>query len=254
MDTSMFLPIGGLLVAAIIVMLIICLKLAFGLLKAKKPVKAIVGILIVLIVAGQALPNLVPIIGFSDPLKQMGPMASLVLWFSLLATFLILRAAYKTDSLERKTILGCIFYIIFALILMSTQWKEPQTFYVKYEAAHIDHEIEALQQDKKTLARLFDYMANKRMLGAKDYKYMYDHGIITRDELMHLVNIGRIDGKGLEFLATRGIITVDEFQEVLDNKKLSDADMQPLVKDGIARKNDQGIYKLKREYIKIEEK
>ena len=255
MDSAMFIPIGGLVVAAIVVMLLICLKKALGLFKAGKPFKAILGVLLTVIVAGTALPNFIGIIAFDDPLRKMAPMANLVLWGSLLATFLILLAARRTKSLERKTILGCIFYIVFALILMSTsQWKEPQTFYVKYEAAHIDHEIEALQQDKETLARLFDYMANKRMLGAKDYKYMYEHGIIPIEKLKHLVSIGRIDGKGLEFLTTRGIITIDEFQTVLDNKNLSDEDMKPLVDMGIAKKNDQGAYELKREYIKIEEK
>jgi hypothetical protein len=82
---------------------------------------------------------------------------------------------------------------------------------------------------------------------------MYEHGIITLDELKHLVSIGRIDGKGLEFLTTRGIISIDEFQEVLNNKKLSDKDMQPLVKDGIAKKNAQGVYELQRKYIKMKE-
>ncbi len=254
MDSAMFIPIGGLLVAAIVIMLLICLKKALGLFKLKKPFKAILGILVTVIVAVIALPKYIGVIAFDDPLRQMAPMATLVLWGALLATFLILLAARKTDSLERKTMLGCIFYIVFALILMSSQWKEPQTFYVKYEAAHIDHEIKALQQDKETLARLFDYMANKRMLGAKDYKYMYEHGIITIDELKHLVSIGRIDGKGLEFLATRGIITLDEFQTVLDNKNLTDEDMKPLVEMGIAEKNEQGVYELKREYIKIEDK
>lgn len=254
MDAGKFIPIGGLLVAAIVIMLLICLKKSLGFFKVKKPVKAILGILVVLIIAGQALPSYTAVIALADPLKKMAPMANLVLWASLLATFLILLASRRTESLERKTILGCIFYIVFALILMSFQWKEPQTFYVKYEAAHIDHEIEALQQDKETLARLFDYMANKRMLKAGDYKYMYEHGIITIDELKHLVNIGRIDGKGLEFLATRGIITLDEFQAVLDNKNLNDKDLKPLVKDGIAKKNDEGIYELQRKYIKMEKK
>jgi len=254
MDSSMFPIIGGLLVAAIVIMLLICLKKALGFFKVKKPVKAILGILVVLIIAGQALPSYTAVLAFADPLKKVATMANLVLWVSLLATFLILLAARRTESLERKTILGCIFYIVFALILMSSQWKEPQTFYVKYEASHIDHEIEALKQDKETLARLFDYMANKRMLKAGDYKYMYEHGIITIDELKHLVNIGNIDGKGLEFLATRGIITLDEFQAVLDKKMLNDEAMKPLVEMGIARKNDEGVYELKRAYIKIEEK
>ncbi len=122
-----------------------------------------------------------------------------MLWASLMATFLILRAAKRTESIERKTILGCIFYIVFALILMSGQWKEPQTFYVKYEAAQIDDEIKALQQDKETLARLFDYMANKRMLKASDFKYMYEHGILPKEKLKHLVNLAGSTARALNF-------------------------------------------------------
>jgi hypothetical protein len=255
MDSAMFIPIGGMVVAVVVVMLLICLKKALGLFKAGKPFKAILGVLVTVILAVKILPEFIGVLAFDDPLKQMGPMANLILWASLLATFFILLAARRTDSLERKTLLGCVFYIVLALIIMSSsQWKEPQTFYVKYEASHIDHEIEALQQDKKTLTRLFDYMANKRMLKAGDYKYMYEHGIISIEKLKHLVNIGNIDGKGLELLATRGIITLDEFQAVLDNKNLTAKAMQPLVDMGIARKNDQGVYELKREYIKIEEK
>ena len=74
------------------------------------------------------------------------------------------------------------------------------------------------------------------------------------EELLHLVNIGRIDGKGLEFLTTRGIITMDEFQAVLDKRNLSDKDMKPLVDMGIAKKNDKGIYELQRKFIKMEKK
>lgn len=263
MEGGKFIIVAGLLLAAIIVMLIICLRLALGLFKAKKPVKAIIGILVSCWLASRSITAFLTVYAFEEPLEKMPPTASLVLYSSLIATFLILRASRRTDSLERKTVLGCIFYIVFALILMSGQWKEPQTFYVKYEASHIDHEIEALKKDKETLAGLFDYMSNKRtykngkntwMLKAGDYKYMLEHDIISREQLMDLVNAGKIDGKGLEFLATRGIITVDEFQNVLDNKLLPDGDMKPLVDMGIARKNNEGIYELQREYIKIEEK
>ena len=263
MEAGKFLIVAGLLLAAIAVMLIICLKLALGLFKARKPIKAILGIVISCALAGMSMSKFLTVFAFDEPLQKMPAVASLVLYGSLIATFFVLRASRRTDSLESKTILGCIFYIVFALILMSGQWKEPQTFYVKYEAAQIDHEIEALKQDKETLKRLFDYMANKRtvrkganswMLKAGDYKYMLDHGIITRDQLMALVNSGKIDGKGLEFLAIREIITLDEFQAVLDNRLLSDGDMKPLVEMGLAKKNPEGIYELQRKYIKIGEK
>ncbi|MBN2108769.1 MAG: hypothetical protein JW832_15190 [Deltaproteobacteria bacterium] len=254
MDADTFAIVGGLLVIAIVVMLLFCMKLALHLFKLKKPFKAILGILVTLIVAGSALPNYRDVIGFVDPLQKMGPMGNLVLFGSLIASILILRASRKTESLERKTILGCIFYIVFALILMSGQWKEPQTFYVKYEAAHIGHEIESLKQDQANLERLFDYMATKRMLKAGDFKYMYDHGILPMAKLKNLVNMGMVDGKGLEFLTTRGLITMDEFQAVLDRRMLSDAHMKPLVDMGIAKKNDKGIYELMRQYIKMEKK
>lgn len=254
MEADKFVIAGGLIVAAIFAMLFVYVRLAVNLFKVKKPVKAILGILITFALAGISLVTYRDIIGYVDPLQKMGPMGTLVLYGSLIASFLILRAAKKTESMERKTILGCIFYIVFALILMSGQWKEPQTFYVKYEAAHIGNEIEALKQDQANLERLFDYMATKRMLQAKDFKYMYDHGILPMAKLKKLVNFGMVDGKGLEFLATRGIITLDEFQSVLDRSMLSDADMKPLVEMGIAKKNSKGIYELQRKFIKPEKK
>lgn len=254
MEAGTFDIVGGLLVAAIGVMLIVCLKYALGLFKLKKPFKAILGIALCCALAGMTMSNFLNVFAHDEPLQKMGPMGNLVLYGSLIATFLILRAARRTESLERKTILGCIFYIVFALILMSSQWKEPQKFYVKYEAAGIDHEIEALKHDKESLARLFEYMANKRIFTAGDYKYMYERGAVSREKLQKLVNLGMIDGKGLEFLATRGIITLDEFQAVLDNAMLSEKDMKPLVDMGLAKKNADGIYELQREYIKIKEK
>ncbi len=114
-------------------------------LRYRKPIKAILGVLIILGLAGSTLINFRDVLAFADPLQKMAGMSTMVLMGSLIATYMILRAAKKTESLERKTILGCIFYIVFALILMSGQWKEPQTFYVKYEAAHLGHEIEELK-------------------------------------------------------------------------------------------------------------
>jgi hypothetical protein len=254
MAADKFIIIGGLLALAIVCLLLVCLGYSWNLFKVRKPVKAVLGILVAVVLTAVTLMTYRDVLGLADPLQKMAGMSTMVLIGSLIATYIILRAARKTESLERKTILGCIFYIVFALILMSGQWKEPQTFYVKYEAAHLDKEIEALQEDKVTLERLFDYMATKRMLKAGDFKYMYDHGILPMAKLKNLVNMGMVDGKGLEFLATRGLITIDEFQAVLDRRLLSDASMKPLVDMGIAKKNDKGIYELKRQYIKMEKK
>lgn len=254
MSGDKFAIIGGLLAVAIIALLTVCFRYAWNLFKVRKPIKAILGIVLTVVLALVTLVNYRDVLGYVDPLKKMVGMSTMVLIGSLTATYMILRAAKRTESLERKTILGCIFYIVFALILMSSQWKEPQTFYVKYEAAHIDHEIEALKQDKATLERLFDYMAAKRMLNAGDFKYMYDHGILPMAKLKNLVNFGMIDGKGLEFLATRGLITVDEFQAVLDRNMLSEADMKPLRDMGILKKDDKGRNILQRQYLKMVKK
>jgi len=253
MSSDKFIYIGGLLAIAILALLAVCLTYAWNLFKVRKPIKAVLGVLIVLGLAGSILINFRDVLAFADPLQKMAGMSAMVLMGSLIATYMILRAAKKTESLERKTILGCIFYIVFALILMSGQWKEPQTFYVKYEAAHLGHEIEALKEDQANLERLFDYMAAKRMLKASDFKYMYDHGILPMAKLKKLVNFGMVDGKGLEFLATRGLITVDEFQAVLDRNMLSEADLKPLRDMGIL-KNENGRNVLYRQYLKMVKK
>ena len=254
MSEDKFLYIGGLLTVAVLALLWVCMKYSWRLFKVSKPVKAILGMLLVIVLAGVSLINFRDVLGYVDPLQKMGSMSTLVLIASLIATYIILRTAKRTDSIEKKTMLGCIFYIVFALILMSGQWKEPQTFYVKYEAAALAGEIKELQLDQAKLERLSDYMITKRMLKASDFKYMYEHGILSLAKLKKMVNLGMIDGKGLEFLTTRGLITMDEFQAVLDRSMLSDADVQPLVDMGIAKKNDKGIYELKRQYLKMEKK
>jgi hypothetical protein len=254
MSGDKFAIVGGLITAAVFGMLSVCFKYSWNLFKFKKQIKALLGILICIMLALVTLINYRDVLGFPEPLQKMAGISTMVLIGSLIASYLILRTAKKTESMGTKTILGCILYIVFALILMSGQWKEPQTFYVKYEAAQIGSEIEELKQDQAHLENLFDYMATKRMLKASDFKYMYEHGILSMDKLKKLVNLGMIDGKGLEFLTTRGLITIDEFQAVLDRSMLSDADMGALVKDGIAKKNDKGIYELKRQYIKLEKK
>jgi hypothetical protein len=209
--------------------------------------------LLVIVLAGVSLINFRDVLGYVDPLQKMGSMSTLVLIGSLIATYIILRTAKRTDSIEKKTMLGCIFYIVFALILMSGQWKEPQTFYVKYEAAALAGEIKELQHDQANLERLSDYMITKRMLKASDFKYMYEHGILSLAKLKKLVHLGMVDGKGLEFLATRGLITFDEFQQVLDKGVLTEADLKPLRDMGIVKKTDKGM-ELQRSVLKMVKK
>ncbi len=85
-------------------------------------------------------------------------------------SLIILRVAKKTSSIEKKTVMGCLLYITFSLVLMgSGQWQTPSKFYIKYEAGHIDHEIQELQEEKAYLEELKRYMIMK--------------GLATRDEL-----------------------------------------------------------------------
>jgi hypothetical protein len=254
MSGDKFAIVGGMIVFAVVGMLSVCGKYSLNLFKVKKQIKAILGILICIVLAIATLVNYRDVLGFADPLQKMGGISTMVLIGALIASYLILRTAYKTESMETKTILGCIFYIVFALILMSGQWKEPQTFYVKYEAVALAGEIQELKREQANSEKLFDYMATKRMLQAKDYKYMYEHGVLPMAKLKKLVNLGMIDGKGLEFLSTRGLITLDEFQSVLDKGMLSDADLKPLRDMGIIKKNPKGNDELQRQYLKMVKK
>jgi hypothetical protein len=52
----------------------------------------------------------------------------------------------------------------------SSQWDKPSSFYVKYEASHIDHEIKELQEEKEYL----QYLRN----------YMIEEGLATEEELL----------------------------------------------------------------------
>ena len=253
MSNDKFVYFGGLLTVAVLALLWVCMKYSWRLFKVSKPVKAILGMLLVIVLAGVSLINFRDVLGYVDPLQKMGSMSTLVLIGSLIATYIILRTAKRTDSIEKKTMLGCIFYIVFALILMSGQWKEPQTFYVKYEAAAIPGEIKELQHEQAKLESLSDYMVSKRMLKASDYKYMYEHGILSLAKLKKLVHLAMVDGKGLEFLATRGLITFDEFQQVLDKGMLSEADLQPLRDMGLVKKTEKGI-ELQRSVLKMVKK
>jgi hypothetical protein len=88
-----------------------------------------------------------------------------------IASLVILFLAWRTTSIVKKNVLGCLLYITFSLVIMgSDQWKKPSTFYVKYEASHIGHEIQELQEEKEYL----EYLRN----------YMIEKGLATEEELV----------------------------------------------------------------------
>jgi cell division protein FtsL len=74
--------------------------------------------------------------------------ANIITVVFLIISIVILYRARKTTSIERKTILGGILYITLSIVLSaSSQWKTPQSFYIKYGAAELETKIEEMQKE-----------------------------------------------------------------------------------------------------------
>ena len=102
------------------------------------------------------------------PLDMMATIAGYVSLVSTIIAIIILILAWRSTSIEKKTFLGCVLYIFVALILMGGQWKKPQTFYIKYEAKHISHEIEELKKEQSYIKYLTEYMLENEMATRED--------------------------------------------------------------------------------------
>jgi hypothetical protein len=91
------------------------------------------------------------------PLFMMGIVANIVMVVFLIASIVVLIMAKRSTSIERKTILGGVFYLTLNIVLMSSgQWKKPQDFYLKYE-------IPALQQELKEAQHKLDYIQRLKL-------------------------------------------------------------------------------------------
>ncbi len=91
------------------------------------------------------------------PLYMMGMVANAIMVVSLVATIVVLVMAKRTTSIERKTVLGGVFYIILNILLSASgPWKLPQSFYLKYE-------IPALQQELIDTQRELDHIRQLQM-------------------------------------------------------------------------------------------
>jgi hypothetical protein len=88
------------------------------------------------------------------PLFMMGIVANTVLFIFLIISLYILYLARKTQSIERKTILGGILYLSLSIVLSAATWKQPQSFYLKYGVIELKAELRELQEELDHIERL----------------------------------------------------------------------------------------------------
>ena len=141
------------------------------------------------------------------PIELMPVIGNYVAAVAGLVAVILLIIARKTASLEKKTMMGCMLYITLALIIMGLQqWRQPSTFYVTYEAAHINKEIAELQEERDYLDFLKKYMLGKGMLDGKSVKYMYDRNLISGSEVQEAFNQGLFKEKDRIYLQGKGMV------------------------------------------------
>jgi len=82
------------------------------------------------------------------PLTMMGVIANIIMVIFLLISIGIMYLAKKSTSVERKTILGGVLYITLNIVIMASgQWKQPQSFYMKYGPEEIQYELQEMQKE-----------------------------------------------------------------------------------------------------------
>ncbi len=147
------------------------------------------------------------------PIELMPVIGTYVAAIAGLIAVILLIVARKTVSLEKKTLMGCMLYITLALIIMGLQqWRQPSTFYVTYEAAHINKEIAELKEEREYLDFLKKYMLGKGMLDGKSIKYMYDRDLIAGSDVQGAFNKGLLKEKDRIYLKEKGIVQEEAAQ------------------------------------------
>ncbi len=147
------------------------------------------------------------------PIELMPVIGTYVAAIAGLIAVILLIVARKTVSLEKKTLMGCMLYITLALIIMGLQqWRQPSTFYVTYEAAHINKEIAELKEEREYLDFLKKYMLGKGMLDGKSIKYMYDRDLIAGSDVQDAFNKGLLKEKDRIYLKEKGIVQEEAAQ------------------------------------------
>ena len=145
------------------------------------------------------------------PVDMMPMVANCVTIVALIASIIILVTSWRSTSTVKKTLMGTLLYLTFSLVLMgSGPWKKPSTFYVKYEASHIDHELEEVLEEKEYLEYLKQYMLEKGMLTGKDIKYLLDKNLIEKEAVLEVVDKKLLKKKEINFLREKDIIKSEE--------------------------------------------
>jgi hypothetical protein len=99
------------------------------------------------------------------PVELMPTIAYIVAAFGGVATIVLLFVAYKSKSKETQTVVGCVLYIALTLILLgSTRWTKPDSFYVKHEGKAVERELQELAQEKEQIEELREYMIKEGII------------------------------------------------------------------------------------------
>ena len=147
------------------------------------------------------------------PIEMMSVIGNYVAAGAALLSIVLLLIARKTNSTEKKTVMGCLLYITLALVIMGAgQWKQPSKFYVTYEAAHINSEIQELQEEKQDLAKLKIYMLENGLLDGKSIKYLLERNLLDVNEVQAAVEKGMLKEKDVTYIRDKELIPEGELQ------------------------------------------
>lgn len=170
------------------------------------------------------------------PIEMMPVVGNYVTIGAIIAALIVLFVSKRTQSMEVKTVMGCLLYIFFALVLMgSGQWKKPQVFYVKYEAAMIDSELRELSEEKEHINQLKTYMMEQGMFKGQDLKYMLDRKVVSDVDIRDLVAKGVLDGASFVYLYEKKLISKDEINVPVEKGLVKEKDVKVLRENGLVK-------------------
>ncbi len=89
------------------------------------------------------------------PVELMPKVANVIMAVFLVLSIIILVAAKRAATVEKKTVMGVFLYLTIAVILMAGgQWRKPMTFYMTHEAEHMEHQIQEMKKEIEYIEKL----------------------------------------------------------------------------------------------------